>query len=498
MSESHLLSKSTFIKGCQCPKALYLYKHRYPLRDQPDAALKLRFGQGHQVGNFARKLFPGGKDASPAHHSQWKTAVEQTAKWIEAGENVIYEAAFLFQNVLVFVDLLVRENDQWKAYEVKSSFKVSETYLRDIALQYYVLRGAGVRPESVFLVTLNSAYERAEEIDLQALFRLNDVTAQVMEMQPAIATKVRELLPIAANNQRVDHEIGTHCFQPYRCDFFGFCWGKIPEPSLFDLTGIPRQTLIEKYKEGKIDLKAEGALEGLSESQQFMARVFLSGKTHFNRDFFETFFKEIKYPVAFLDFEMFMPAIPVFKGNKPFQHLPFMYSMIKISSIRALPESMQVFVNPGKEPHEVLSKPLQEQLKGVKTLVMFDKTTEMKMIALLGASPIIEKGKTRLVDLMDWISGLNLFLPEMKGSFSIKAMAGDLGMENELNALQINNGFDAASAYQSLFQPADLFAADETVQHLKDYSQLDTEMLYRLFIKANTLLKASKKTLTRG
>lgn len=72
-------------------------------------------------------------------------------------------------------------------------------------------------------------------------------------------------------------------------------------------------------------------------------------------------------------------------------------------------------------------------------------------------------------------------------------MAADLNMENELNQLPINNGYDAASAYQSLFQPIDLFASDEMTQHLKDYSKLDTDMLYRLFMKANQFLKSPKK-----
>lgn len=493
MSQSHLLSKSTFIKGCQCPKALYLHKHRYQLRDQPDAALKLRFGQGHQVGNFARKLFPGGKDASPAHPNQWKTAVDQTARWIEAGETIIYEAAFVFQQVLIYVDILKKEEDRWIAYEVKSSFKISETYVRDVALQYYVLRGAGIRLQSFMLVTMNPDYQKEDEINADDLFKLNDLSEKVIELQPQIAAKVRELLPIASNDQRIEKEIGPHCFQPYRCDFMGHCWGKLPALSLFDLTGISKQTILEKQKEGKLGLDVPGSLDGLSDQQKLMAQIFQSGKVHFQKEFFEIFFKEVKYPVAFLDFELFMPAIPVFKGSKPFQHFPFMYSMVKLSSVRASPEHFQVFVPPGQVPDQVLATPLQQQLKGIKTLVVFDKTTEMKMISLLGARSILEKGKVKTVDLMDWISDMKLFFPGMKGSFSIKAMAADLGMEEAFNALAVNNGYDAASAYQSLFQPTDLFAADEMTQHLKNYSRVDTEMLYQLFMKAKSFLKTSGK-----
>ena len=60
----HILSKSTFLKGCQCTKALYLSKHNREFREEPDAALQAIFTQGKKVGELAQQLFPGGADCT--------------------------------------------------------------------------------------------------------------------------------------------------------------------------------------------------------------------------------------------------------------------------------------------------------------------------------------------------------------------------------------------------------------------------------------------------
>ncbi len=54
------LSKSQYIRGLQCHKALWFYRHRPELRQKPDAATQARFDLGHDVGALACELFPGG------------------------------------------------------------------------------------------------------------------------------------------------------------------------------------------------------------------------------------------------------------------------------------------------------------------------------------------------------------------------------------------------------------------------------------------------------
>ena len=52
------LSKSTFIRGLQCEKSLFLYKHHYKLKDPISPSLQSIFDQGTSIGLLAQELFP--------------------------------------------------------------------------------------------------------------------------------------------------------------------------------------------------------------------------------------------------------------------------------------------------------------------------------------------------------------------------------------------------------------------------------------------------------
>ena len=135
--EKHLLSKSTFIRGNQCLKSLYLNKHRPFLRDRPDPETLARFKRGHRFGSLAQQLFPGGVDLGPKSYHQYQKAVRTTREAIRTNSYpVIYEAGFQFDRLLVFLDILIREDGNWMAYEVKSSYSISDTFLLDAAFQY--------------------------------------------------------------------------------------------------------------------------------------------------------------------------------------------------------------------------------------------------------------------------------------------------------------------------------------------------------------------------
>ena len=80
---SHLLSKSSFIRGVQCEKHLYLYKYHYKEMDQLSEMQKAIFKRGTDVGKLAQQLFPNGIDASPASPFQYAKAVLLTKELIE-------------------------------------------------------------------------------------------------------------------------------------------------------------------------------------------------------------------------------------------------------------------------------------------------------------------------------------------------------------------------------------------------------------------------------
>ena len=221
---AHLVSKSSYIRSLQCVKSLYLYKNFYRLRDPLPLERKIRFEQGHNIGKLAWQLFPGGVDASPTHISRFNESVELTKQLIMLKTKVIYEAAFIFNDVLVALDILIFDNDGWKAYEVKSSTSISETYMNDAALQYYVLSGSGLLLKDFSIIHLNKHHSEIEDTDTaENIFQISSIIEECKMHTEDINSHIQNMRFILAGKTIPQVEMGAHCNQPYTCDFIGLC-----------------------------------------------------------------------------------------------------------------------------------------------------------------------------------------------------------------------------------------------------------------------------------
>ena len=226
----HILSKSTYIKGLQCEKALYLTKKHPYLRDKLSIEQRVKFQRGTDVGVLAHQYFPGGVNMAPNSPTQFPKRVKETMENLQNPKvNVMYEAVFQHNDTLVMVDLLVREGEQWRAIEVKSSLRLSPTYYNDAALQYYVLHGCGVPLADFQLMYLNAGYVKNGPIDVKELFLLVSVMDYAKEQEPVIAANVERLKSVVALPHAPQVAIGPHCHEPYTCDFLGHCWKNVPQ-----------------------------------------------------------------------------------------------------------------------------------------------------------------------------------------------------------------------------------------------------------------------------
>ena len=226
----HILSKSTYIKGLQCEKALYMTKKHPYLRDRLSIEQRAKFQRGTDVGILAQQYFPGGVNMTPNSPSQFPRRVKETMENLQNPDiNVMYEAVFQHNDTLIMVDILVRDGDQWKAIEVKSSLKLSTTYYNDAALQYYVLHGCGVPLSDFQLMYLNAGYVKQGPIDVKQLFQLVSAMDYAREQEATIAANVERLKQVVALPHAPQVEVGPHCTDPYPCDFRGHCWRNIPQ-----------------------------------------------------------------------------------------------------------------------------------------------------------------------------------------------------------------------------------------------------------------------------
>jgi len=187
---SHLLSKSSFIKGLQCEKHLYLYKYHYKEMDELSEMQKSIFKRGTNVGELAQQLFPGGEIAAQGDPPNYEKALLRTQELIKSGAKVIYEAAFTFNEVLSIADIIVKEGNYWKIFEVKSSTSISETYINDAALQYYVISNHGIKLKDFSIIYINNQYVRNGKLDLGRLFTTESVLGLILPLQDSVKENV--------------------------------------------------------------------------------------------------------------------------------------------------------------------------------------------------------------------------------------------------------------------------------------------------------------------
>ena len=207
----------------QCLKSLYLHKYSSKDRDPLPEERRLRFKAGHDVGHKAQLIFPGGIDLTPPHVSKYGAMTKYTAELVEKKEPVLYEPVFIYNEVLVALDILVYNNG-WHAYEVKSSEKISDTYKEDAALQYYVITSAGIELQDFSIIHLKKHHkditggESSEE-----LFEFTSVKDLCIEKTQSVKEKIEQLKRTLSAPGIPRIEMGDQCSKPYDCDFQGFC-----------------------------------------------------------------------------------------------------------------------------------------------------------------------------------------------------------------------------------------------------------------------------------
>lgn len=184
-----LLSKSTFTYGCQCQKRLYLHKHKPELTDPYDEETLAVFQRGTDVGLLAQQRFSGGINAQADDLFPGYQTAKRTAALL-ATEEVLFEATFIYEDVLCAVDILVRTPNGYEVYEVKSTNQVKPQHKEDAAVQYFVLNGAGIKIHKFYILHFNRDYVRRGELDLQELFSASDITTKCIELQSFVAEKV--------------------------------------------------------------------------------------------------------------------------------------------------------------------------------------------------------------------------------------------------------------------------------------------------------------------
>lgn len=483
---SSRLSKSTFIRGLQCEKSLYLYKHHYNLKDPSPSSLQAVFDQGTSIGLFAQELFPNGVDASPENHFKMVESVGKTLDFISQGQTIIYEATFLYDEVLAALDILVNDEDGWKAYEVKSSTKVSDTYVKDAAIQYYTITNSGIDLKDISIIYINNQYVKNGEIDINELFTIESVLDQVLEFLPQIPNEVRRLRNVIESPEVPKVDIGNHCSDPYDCDFKGTCWKHIPEYSIFDISRLNKDKKFDLYNQGVLTLNdIDLSQTDLNPNQVLQVQSELSGSSHIDTNEIRNFTSGLNYPLYFLDFETIGPAVPIYDGSRPYQQLVFQYSLHLQETSSSELQHREYLADPTEDPRIGFIEQLIQDCGGNGDILVYNIGFEKgKLKDLIEVFPEYSNELrgivNRLKDLMTPFQQKWYYTPEMKGSYSIKSVLPALVPELSYNDLEIKEGGTASNTFLSMVNGT--FEGDLQVarKQLLEYCKLDTYAMVKI------------------
>jgi len=482
-----MLSKSRFAAGLQCLKRLYLQCYYRELAEPPDVSQQAAMDTGIAVGVLARQRFPDGRLIEEEYYRHDDAMTATAAAIADLSVPAVLEAAFTFDEVRTRIDVLRRgAKATFDLVEVKSSTSVKEEYIPDVAIQLYVVEGSGIDVGRAHLLHINKAYVYGGgPYDLTQLFLLEDVDDKARSfIESDVPTALARMKEVLRAEDPPEVDVGRRCSDPYRCEFYRHCREGAPEHHVEELPNASRKLIEALLSAGITDIRdiPEGFPE-LSPLQQRVRRCVVAGEPYFGPGL-SSALDAIPYPLYFLDFETFNPALPLYPGTRPYQVIPFQWSLHVQDSRGNL--SHRSFLHGGlDDPREAFLTSLLDAVGAEGAIVTYSGYEGTIIRQLADAFPQHAERllalNERILDLLALLK-THCYHPAFHGSYSIKAVLPALVPHLSYDDLEIQEGSRASVAFARMIAPQTEERERERLRRaLLDYCRRDTEAMVRVF-----------------
>ncbi|MFC1914883.1 DUF2779 domain-containing protein [Chloroflexota bacterium] len=470
-----LLSKSKYLNGLQCPKLLWMQINDPKRLPQVDIATQFIFDQGHLVGELAKKLFPEGIDVPP---NDFMGNIAATGKHLNE-RKILFEAGILAGQIYSRLDVLRPINeDQWDIIEVKSSTSVKDVNIHDVAFQRHCCESQGLSINHCYLAYINNQYARDGEINPQELFKIDDITDLVEEASHEILDRVDNMFEDMTREKCPEIGIGPHCRDPYECEL-AECWDFLPEQNIFNLY-YGGKKCFELYDSGIFTVKEIPDSYKLNGKQSIQKTCEISGQPHVDKEAIADFLSTLQYPIYYLDFETIGPAVPLYDGTRPYQAVPFQFSLHVVNNEESDPEHFSFLASGIDDPRPAFLAELKKLLCNAGSIVVYNQGFEEGILKELAKmfpeyDNWITSVRGRLVDLLQPFRSFYYYHPKQKGSASIKRVLPALTGKG-YDGMEISEGTEASIKYYTVtYCEATEEECNKVRADLEKYCALDTE-----------------------
>lgn len=478
-----MLTKSDYLRYRECPIHCWLHKHRpEALASSEDVEQrKWRSEQGDLLESQARRLFPDGQAVSG--HS--RSAVDQTRALLAAGATTLFQATAIADGHWAMADILRFDasTNSWELYEVKSASRVDEKHLHDVCFQRMVFRRAGFRIGACFVVHVNTTYVRRGELDPRGFLTATNVTAEADALEGAVE---QGAVRAAATLALPDVPAAASCTcTPKNCSCVEYCFPDLPKHSVFSLPRFGKARHL--YNSGFRRLSDLPGDIKLSERQRRLVAVVCSGRPHVDKPGIRRLLDGLSYPLHFLDYETLNPALPMYDGYSPYQHMTFQYSLHVMHEPSGEPEHKDCLATGPGDPGEHIVRRLVADLHPRGTVVVWNKSFEMTRNKELAVrfpefAELLHDVNARIFDLMEVFRRQHFVHPEIGGSDSIKKVLPVLVPGLSYGDLKVQDGATASVAWhRNVHRVDDDVAAAGVWDDLRAYCRLDTLAMVEVF-----------------
>jgi len=484
---SQLITKSKYLNGLQCPRLLWIEVNQPERIPAPDINTQYTFDQGHLAGQLAQSLFPHGISIP---NDNFMENVRQTRQLLSM-RIPLFEAGILSNNIYSRIDILNPVNeDEWDIIEVKSSTSIKDVHIDDVAFQKFCCDQLGLNIRKCFLMYINNQYIKHGQINPGGLFTTQDISEEVEEAKTGIYNRIENMLEIISAPLCPEISIGKHCKEPYECSLRE-CWEGLPEHNVFTL-----------YYGGKkaYDMHANGilAISDIPESyklngkQQIQHSCVVTGQPYVDSEAIGQLLSSLQYPLCFFDFETISPAIPIFDGTRPYQNVPFQYSLHVVEKEGAMPFHYSFLADGPDDPRPALLAELRKTLPDSGSVVVYNQGFEegiLKELAL--AFPEyddwIASICSRFIDLLTPFRQFYYYHPLQEGSASLKSVLPALTGKG-YEGMAIADGMTASITFQQVtYGEVSPETREKVRSDLERYCGLDTEGMIFIIDKLMTL-----------